>query len=586
MLQQWIRRYEKQSLLVLSGIVGVLASLAAVALKRSVHELHYLVQNLLHSDTYSYIYYIAPAIGIALSVVIATIIGVPIAKHGITQLLYNMSKNHGFIPSKQMYAPLLTSAMTVGLGGSLGLEAPIVGSGSAIGSQFSRWTKMAYRYRVTLVGCGVAGAIAGIFNSPIAGILFVFEVVLVDMSIFQFIPLLIASVVSAITAQYLLGNTILFSFPIQEAYTLFSIKDTPYYLLLGIICGLLALLFLRMNFFIEKYVVRIKYHAIRILIGGSCLSILILILPPLYGEGYEAITALLNETPQAILSDDYPVWAKNEYLLGLFLLVTLLVKPMASGLTLGAGGNGGIFAPSLFMGAFVGYLFAKIANAFFPELQLATVPFMLAGMCGMMSGLLHAPLTAIFLIAEITHTYDLFIPLMITSALGYLSIQYFEKYSFYNKHLVESGTLPPPDNRDQRILQHMQWQTLVEKDLTIVSPDSSLAELVVHVKKSKRNIFPVVNEEGKLQGVVTLDDIREMMFDSSKQKNTNIRDLMHTPPDTIQTSEPMRRIMRKFEKTQAWNLPVIEDGKYIGIISKSRIFNEYRKNILVFMQDK
>ena len=366
MLQQWIRRYEKQSLLVLSGIVGVLSSLAAVALKRSVHELHYLVQSLLHSDKYSYIYYIAPAIGIALSVLIAAIIGVPIAKHGITQLLYNMSKNHGFIPAKHIYAPLLTSAMTVGLGGSLGLEAPIVRSGSAIGSQFSRWTKMAYRFRVTLVGCGVAGAIAGIFNSPIAGILFVLEVVLVDVSIFQFIPLLIASVVSAITAQYLLGNTILFSFPIQEAYTLFSLKDTPYYLLLGILCGLLAFLFMRMNFFIEKYIEHIKYHAVRILIGGTCLSILIVLLPPLYGEGYKAITALLNETPQTILNNDSSIWTKNEYLVWIFLLVTLLVKPLACGLTLGAGGNGGIFAPSLFMGAFVGYLFAKIANTFFP----------------------------------------------------------------------------------------------------------------------------------------------------------------------------------------------------------------------------
>lgn len=563
----------------MGAVVGLLAGWAAVLLKSSVHSIQHLLETYLYSRA-GYAYYVAPLFGIVLTSWLARRVLRERLRYGITQLLYAISKNHALIKRKRSYTLMLTSTVTVGLGGSVGLEAPIVVTGSAIASNLARWANMGYRQRLLLVGCGAAGATAGIFNSPIAGALFAIEVILVDVTIFQFIPVLMASILGAVVAQTLLGDEILFSFALQDA---FLVSHIPYYVLLGLIGGFVSLHFMRMSFFVEEQLRRIRGPK-RAWIGGGILAGLIALLPPLYGEGYNIITALLNGKEEILFAKTGlgKSFLENSWVVMGFLLLIIAVKPIASAATMGGGGSGGIFAPSLFVGAVGGYLFARGVNFFFPEAALSTSNFSLVGMSAVMSGLLHAPLTAIFLIAEITDSYEMFIPLMIASVMGYLSISYFERYSFYTKHLIERGDLIPTENRDERILSQMRLEPLIEQDLLSISPHASLHDLVRLVRTSKRNIFPVLDTEGTLCGIVTLDDIREIMFEEQKRKDTLVENLMSQPPEAITLGEPMRIVMQKFENTQLWNLPVEKDGKYVGFVSKSRIFNTYRELLLTF----
>ena len=562
-------------LMILSGLVGLIGGIAAVTLKSTVHYIQHALSTF-RDDFANYLFLIYPLIGIVITSLVADKVLKEKLGHGITSILYTISKKSSIITRLKTYSSMITSAITVGFGGSVGLEAPIVVTGSAIGSNIGQLMHLSYKQRTLMIGCGAAAAISGIFNSPVAGVIFSIEVILTDVTIAAFIPLLIASVIGSLVSMLTLGSDVLFSFDLTDP---FMASDFPYFLVLGALCGLVSVYFTRLTQFTESFAVRIKNKTGRAIFGGLALGIIIFVFHPIYGEGYDSITTILNGNPEALLSESF--FLKDEdsklYLI-IFAIGILLIKPIATGLTLGAGGNGGIFAPSLFIGAITGYVFSQTMNVLGIGKELSISNFTLVGMCGVMSGVLHAPLTAIFLIAEITSGYTLFLPLMLVSAIGLSTSRYFEQYSFYTGRLIKAGDLIPHD-KDRQVLSLIKIEKLIENDLLTIHPEKTLGDLVALVRKSKRNIFPVVNDLGELQGIITLDDIREIMFDPASQKSVIVAAIMHKPPATVSTTDKMEEVMSKFEKTGAWNLPVIEDNRYLGILSKSRIFNAYRTKL-------
>ena len=562
-------------LLIAAGVIGFFAGLAAVILKSAVHAIVNYLEWSQELAAIDYLRFAYPVAGILLTTLVAKYVFREKLGHGITQILYTISKRSSIIARTRMYSRMVTSAITVGFGGSVGLEAPIVVTGSAIGSNLARLLHFGYKKRTLLLGCGAAGAISAIFNSPVTGVIFAMEVILTEVAISRFIPLLLASVCGQLVSIVLLGDDILFSFRLKDPFTA---SETGFYLFLGVVCGLISVYFTRVLYLVEKLVERLKNDFGRSFVGGVSLALIVLTFPPIYGEGYHAIKSLLaGEASTLFMNSLFGSFSGHELVL-VFLLSILIVKPVATALTIGSGGSGGIFAPSLFMGGLSGYLFSAGSNSMLGT-SLSTSNFTLVGMCGVMSGVMHAPLTAIFLIAEITSGYMLFVPLMLVSAISFSTISYFEKHSFYTKGLIEKGDLIQYD-KDQIVLSLIDLNKIVEKDLLKVSPDATLGELVQLVKVSKRNIFPVVNADNALEGIVTLDDIREVMFDEKAQSEVIVKTIMQKPPASVSPQEKMQSVMNKFEVTQAWNLPVIEDGQYLGFISKSRIFNAYRKKLI------
>ena len=572
-----IKHLSDRNFIILLGVlVGVFAGLAAVILKQSVHLLQRLLLEGIQVEFTRFLYFLYPLMGILITVLIVEFLLKEKMGHGITGILYDISKRFSNISPRKMFSRMITSVATVGFGGSVGLEAPIVVTGSAIGSNIGQLVHLNYKNKTILIACGSAAAIAGIFNSPIAGVIFAIEVVLTDVTVTMFIPILIASVTGSLVSILLTGEDVLFSF---HATAPFQAQRIPFYVLLGIFTGLFSVYFTRVMYWTEGLISKIGGIYPRAIIGGLILGVLVLLFPPLFGEGYDSIKELLIFAPGDSL--DFQVFSEqiqNHGVLLLFLLATLLLKPIASAVTIGAGGSGGIFAPSFFAGGVAGFVFAAGCN-YFLGTNLSTANFVLVGMCGAMSGILHAPLTAIFLIAEITSGYTLFIPLMLVSAISYNTSTYFEKYSLYTKHLIERGDLIKYD-KDRQVLSQMKIRKLIETDLLRIHPDATLGDLINLVRRSHRNIFPVIDQEGALMGVVTLDDIREIMFDPESQKNVQVSALMHSAPATVDPHENMQSVMNKFEATGAWNLPVIDDGKYIGFLSKSRIFNSYRTKLI------
>lgn len=562
----------KNFIIILGGLVGVLGGIAAVILKSSVH----FIQAFIKHQEDPFLFVILPFFGIVITTLFAKYVLKEKLNHGITSILYVISKKSSIISRTKMYSRVLTSSITVGLGGSVGLEAPIVVTGSAIGSNIGRLMHLNYKQRTLMIGCGAAAAISGIFNSPVAGVIFSIEVILTDVTIAAFIPLLIAAVVGSLLSMLLLGDEVLFSFALADP---FRTSDFGAYLLLGLACGLVSVYFTRLTLFTEDWFRKIHSDIYRAILGGLGLSFLIFLFRPLFGEGYDSIISLLNNRAKEIMaSNELFNSFDNNWVIVLFGLAILLVKPMATGITIGSGGNGGIFAPSLFMGAVTGFLFAQIANLLTIGNGLSISNFTLIGMCGVMSGVLHAPLTAIFLIAEITGGYTLFLPLMLVSAIAFSSNSYFESHSFYTAKLIKAGDLIPYD-KDRQVLSLINIEKMIEKDLLTIQPDQKLEDLVAHIKKSSRNLFPVVAADQTFQGIITLDDVREIMFNNESQKNIIVEELMHKPPVTVKSHESMEDVMAKFEKTGAWNLPVVNEGKYIGVVSKSRIFNAYRTKL-------
>lgn len=568
---------DRNFLIYLGIIIGLVSGLAAVSLKWSVHKIgHFLMDNdFFQSNRFLYVVY--PFIGIMLTVLIAKYIFKDKLGHGITKILYVISKKSSILNRNRMYTRMITSAVTVGFGGSVGLEAPIVVTGSAIGSNIGRLVHLGYKKRTMLIACGGAAAISAIFNSPIAGVIFAIEVLLPDVTIAMFVPLLISSVFGSLTSQALLGDEILFSsFKLKDG---FSFNDTPYFVVFGAFAGLLSVYFIRITFLIERRLYKIKNQISRAALGGIGLGIILLFLHPLYGEGYSTIKTLLSGDASHIFAQSIFFSGINSHvMLLIFLGAVVLFKPVASAITIGSGGSGGVFAPSLFFGGIFGFLFASVVNLAAGEQVLSVSNFTLMGMSGIMSGVLHAPLTAIFLIAEITSGYTLFVPLMLVSAIAYSTTIYFEPHSLYSRSLARSGDLLPRD-KDKLVLNVIDLNKIIETDLLKVSPMATLRELVLLVRSSKRNIFPVVNENDALVGIVTLDDVRQIMFDTEIYDTKLVDELMHSPPASVGSQENMQSVMHKFESTGAWNLPVIDDGKYVGFLSKSRIFNTYRNKL-------
>ena len=565
----------------LSLIVGLLSALAAALLKYSIHYTHKILTERITSESGSYMYLAYPLIGMLLTFLFVRYIVRDNIGHGISRILYSISRKKSHLKAHNTWTSIVASTLTIGFGGSVGAEAPIVLTGSSIGSAIGRFFKLNYKNITLLIGCGAAGAISGIFKAPIAGIVFTLEILMLDLTISSIIPLLISSVTAATVAYFLMGDKVLFSFNVVGA---FNISNIPWYLLLGIISGLIALYFSKMTLFLEGSYNKITNAYLKLILGGIVLGGLIYLFPPLYGEGYDTIMSLLQGNPDLVFNNSaFSQFSDNFLAIILFLSGLVLLKVVASSSTNGAGGVGGIFAPTLFIGGINGYLLAgilrKITSANLPDNR-----FVLVGMAGMMAGVMHAPLTAIFLIAEITGGYNLLIPLIITSTAAYITTRSFEKHSIYHVQLAESGDLITHD-KNKAILTRMNWKKEIETDLLKVKPTDTLGELVKIIARSKRNLFPVVDEYNILEGVVSLDDVREIMFQQELYDSTFMRDLMTIPPSYIDKKENIETVMDAFRKTDAWNLPVLDNGYYVGFISKSRIYATYRELLVEFSEE-
>ncbi|MFZ2338328.1 MAG: chloride channel protein [Bacteroidales bacterium] len=566
---------------VLSLAVGLFSSLAAAVLKNSIHYTRRLLTEGITPESGSYLYLIYPVLGVLLTVLFVKYIVRDNIEHGVSRVLYAISRKKSRISSHNNWTSLLATTVTIGFGGSVGAEAPIVLTGSSIGSTIGRYFGLNYRYVTLLIGCGAAGAVSGIFKAPIAGIVFTLEVLLLDLTMSSIVPLLISSVTAATVAYFLMGDNVLLSFTITGA---FNIRNIPWYLLLGGITGLVSLYFTRLTLFLEARYREIRNIYIRLLAGGIVLGILVFVFPAFYGEGYDAIMALLEgESESLFRSSLFSKLGGGYMVFSLFFLCLILLKVVASSSTTGAGGVGGIFAPTLFLGGVTGFLTASLLNKF-ALLDLPDNRFVLVGMAGTMAAVMHAPLTAIFLIAEITGGYSLLIPLIITSTTAYITIKGFEQHSIYHVQLAEKGELITHD-KNKAVLTMMDWKKEIERDLTTVRASDNLGELVKTISKSSRNIFPVVDEYNILQGVVHLDDVREIMFNSDLYKTVYVKDMMTIPPTYLDLGENVEAVMEAFTKTDAWNLPVLDKGYYVGFISKSRIFGTYRDLLVQFSQE-
>lgn len=564
-------------ILILSGIIGVFSGLAAVVLVELVHAIQRFLTDDFYTEYANFMYIIYPIIGISAAYLVGRYFLNDLGGHGIPDVLFNISKNQSLIPRVKTYSRVITSALTVGFGGSVGLEAPMVVTGSAIGSNIGSLMHLNAKKRTLLIGCGAAGAISAIFGAPIGAVIFAIEVILMEISTASFIPLLIASVTGSLTSMILIGDESLFNFDLKDT---FLAAHMPYYLLLGILCGFVSLYFSKMVRSTEKIIRDLNSQPMRILYGGAFLGFIVFFFPPIYGEGYSTLNMLIEGNSNQIL-DKSPFFSiiDSPFFILVFLGFIILLKPIASAITIGAGGSGGIFAPSLYVGGILGFVFAYAKNMLGFHIPLPLAHFTLVAMCGLMSGVQHAPLSAIFLIAEITGGYELFVPLMFVSAISYITTSYFQKDSLYKMQLKDQGK-SLPESQDQELLELIDLTHVIERDLLPIHPDSTLRDLISLVKISKRNIFPVVDENKSLHGIITLDDIRDIMFDPEKQDTVYIRDLMHNPPEILLATENMQKAMEKFESSGAWNLPVIENGRYLGFVSKSRIFNAYRKKLI------
>ncbi|MCB0402558.1 MAG: chloride channel protein [Flavobacteriales bacterium] len=584
MAKSWLNRFliwrikhiqQKHFVLFLSLVVGLLSGAAAVIIKNSVHFIQKLVTKGFSQDLHNYLYFVFPLVGLLLTVLIIKYLIRRQVGHGIPGVLYAISKKNSIIKSFSLYASVVTSALTVGFGGSVGLEGPTVSTSGAIGSNVGRFLKLDYKTITLLIGCGAAGAMSGIFNAPIAALVFALEVFMFDLSIASIIPFLMASVSAAITSRMMLGDNVLFDIQIRDP---FLAGDVPFYILLGVFTGLISVYFNKMFWFIEDAFARFKNPFIRLLIGGSLLGVLIFFIPPLYGEGFQTIKMLFSGNYSSIVNNSMFYGQKDNVLLMIGLIFILMFfKVIASGLTFGAGGVGGVFAPSLFVGATGGFVFAKSIN-FFGWSSISESNFTLVGMGGLIAGVLHAPLTALFLIAEITSGYELIIPLMITAAIAYLTSKYFVPHSIYNMQLAKRGELITRD-KDKTVLTQMDLHTQIEKDFNTVHINANLGDLVQIIAQSSRNLFPVVDDAGSFQGMIELNDIREIMFNAEMYDEVKVSSLMVEPQDLISLKDNMDVVVDKFTKTNAWNLPVVEEGKYVGFVSKSKLFTAYRNHL-------
>ncbi len=576
----WRRNHlsDRNFIMILSFVIGLLSGLAALILKKSVHYVESFLTSSIADDQNTVLYFTLPLIGISITVIIIKFVLREPVGHGIPNTLYAISKGNANIKFKKMFSSIITSAFTVGFGGSTGLEGPTVGTTSAIGSNLGQAFKLNYKTKTLLIGCAAAGALASIFKAPIAAIIFAIEVIMLDLTMASMIPLLISSVTATIFSRFFFGEQSLFHFPVKDV---FDFVELPYFILLGVIGGIVSVYFTRIYFFISSFFEKIRHAAVKVLVGGVMLGGIIYLLPPLYGEGYDTINSLIANQPASLLENSpFSGFSDNLFLVMIFLIAVVLFKAVAVTTTFGAGGVGGIFAPTLFMGSIVGFVFSTSINSMYLG-NLSISQFTLVGMAALMAGNMQAPLTAIFLIAEITGGYDLFIPLMVTAAISFLTVKYFVKHSVYTMQLAKRGELIT-HHKDQAVLTLMNLKDEVETEFEILNPYETLGHLVKKVARSKRNLFPVVDDEGVFIGIVSLNDIREIMFDKENYDKTIVHELMTMAPEYVSISEGMDSVMAKFESSGAWNLPVLDNGLYVGFVSKSKLFSAYRNRLKDF----
>lgn len=566
---------------VLSVITGLASGIVAVLIKNFTFLIQEILEGKIVGDYYYGFYFLFPVIGLVLTLMIVKFFIRKPLTQGISNTLRAISKRKGLLRQYQMFASLITAPVTVGFGGSVGLESPTVVTGAALSSNLSRIFHMNQATRTLLIGCAAAGTMSCIFKAPIAAIIFAVEVFSLDLTLVSLLPLLLASISAVLTSYFFFGSDTLLPFTLEEE---FSISDFPYYLILGVVGGLVSVYFSKVYFNVLKYFQKWESPVKRLLFAGFTLGLLIFMIPPLYGEGYDLINNLLAGDDLNALGETY----FSEFLDNIWVIIALLAglvifKVIATAVTLAGGGIGGIFASVLFMGSAMGNCAAKIINHSGLNLQVSESNFTLVGMTSLMAGVLHAPLTAIFLIAELTGGYGLFIPLMITAAISYGINRYFLPHSVYAMELGLRGELITHD-KDQAVLTLLRLENVIETNFVSVRPENTLGEMVKNaVARSTRNLFPVVNNENELVGVITLDDIREIMFDASLYESTKVETLMHAAPAYIYLQEDSTKtVMEKFQRSGAWNLPVIKDGKYHGFISKSKLLTAYRRKLLSF----
>lgn len=584
---EWRERHisEKHLVLLLSFFVGAFSAAAASLLKSFIHAIEWFVENQLIAGGHTFWYLITPIIGITLAALFVKYIVRDDISHGITKILYAISQRKSIIKPHNMWSSVVGSGLTIGFGGSVGAEAPIVLTGAAIGSNLAKAFRLDQKTMMLMIGCGAAGAIGGIFKAPIAGLVFTLEVLMMDLTMTSVAPLLISSVTATAISYILTGTDPMFPLVNIEHFT---VNRIPWYLILGAVCGLISLYFTRGMNKLEQWMKhKIGNMWLKLLVGGGTLSLLIFLFPPLYGEGYDVIRQLINGDSLSALHyspfEAYMATANPQVILLGYFVAIILVKIVASVATNGGGGVGGIFAPSLFMGAITGFVTARIMNM--SGLSVPEANFALVGMAGLMSGVMHAPLTGIFLIAELTGGYHLFMPLMIVSVISYLTIMLFEPHSLYAMRLAQKGELLT-HNKDRNVLTLLKMDSVLETDFVTIFPEMTLGELVKVISQSHRNMFPVIDHEGHLKGLLLLDEVRNIMFQPRLYKRFTVEQLMTSPWAILRFDMPMEKVMEIFEDTGAWNLPVVDkDRRYLGFVSKSKIFNSYRHVLVHFSEE-
>ncbi|MBT8376086.1 MAG: chloride channel protein [Bacteroidia bacterium] len=569
---------EKNFVFLLSMLIGLLAGLVSVIIKNITFAIQYfLEQGIVFSN--KQLYFILPVIGIALVYLCVKYIFKNPIEHAIPTILYSLSKKDGLLKLKNIYLPLVAAPLTVGFGGSVGLLGPAIASASAVSSNISQLFHIDRKTRSLLIGCAAAGAIASIFKSPIAAIIFAIEVFSLDLTFASLLPLLIASVSSVVTSYFFLGEEILFNFTVIEK---FQIKDIPFYILLGIGTGIASIYFSKIYFGITNLFNKLKSPLHKLIIGGLAIGVMLYFIPPLYGEGFSFINDLMTGNHlHALGSTPFDKYLDNIWIvIGLLFGITIF-KAIAMTTTFAAGGSGGIIIPTLVMGSALGNVVAKVINNLGLNLYVSESNFTLLGMAGLIAGVLHAPLTAIFLIAEITGGYELFVPLMITVSMSFIITKNSIEHTIYTKELAEKGALLTHD-KDKSVLTLMRLDSVIEQDFILLHPDMSLREMLKNgVSMSNRNLFPVTNTNGVFEGIILLDNIRTIMFDDTLYDSTTVETFMQQPPEfIIYEKDSMMDVMQKFQDSQAWNLPVIKDDKYYGFVSKSKLLTAYRKELI------
>ncbi|MBN1925928.1 MAG: chloride channel protein [Prolixibacteraceae bacterium] len=572
----------KTFVVLLSIVIGIISGFVAVVIKNLVKLIHNFVEGFFNEGMHNYLYFIYPLIGITLAVLFIRFVLRKPVRHGVPNVLYGISKRKGYLSRHNLYSSVVTSALTVGFGGSVGLEGPTVTTGAAYGSQLSRFFRLEYKYTMLLLACACAGSMAAIFKAPIAAIVFAVEVIMIDLTTFSLVPLLLASSSAVLISYLFLGMDVLYPF---EVKSMFELSRFPYYIVLGIIAGLVSAYFIKAYVKIEKFFSTLKTKTTRLLVGGLSLGLLIFFFPSLYGEGYDSINkGLAGDLSYLFDKSLFVPFGDQLYMAMILLVFVVLLKVIAASATFGAGGVGGIFAPTLFVGVNTGLFFAFFCKEVLKFGNVETSNFALMGMGGLIAGVLHAPLTGIFLIADISGGYKLFVPLMLTATFSYLTVRALTPNSVYTIQLAQRKQLVT-HHKDKHILSIMKVPDLIEKDFVVLPPDGKLRDLVNAISVSHRNLFPIVDDDGTLLGMVKMDDVRHLIFKQDVYDSISLKELMYMPEHFISPRDSMDEVAQKFESSGRYNLAVLNNGKYLGFISKANVFSDYRKHVEDFSHD-